>query len=187
MKTLILLMAVVLVGCASGPESISNSPEVEAADAPAVAAVKKLGGLVLPWAGEKGAWEVEFHLRGRDLTDEGLSSVAALGNVVALNLRDTKITGAGLTHLKGLTSLKRLHLERTKVDDAGIASLMGLSQLEYINLYGTGISDKALDQLTGLKNLRKLYVWQTKVTSEGVAKFKKARPEVKIVRGVNIN
>ena len=167
--------------------SVALFPGLQAADAPTVASVKKLGGLVLPWPGEEGAWEVEFHLRGRDLTDEGLASVAALKKVVALNLRDTKITSAGLAHLKGLTSLKRLHLERTKVDDAGIASLMSLSQLEYLNLYGTGISDKALEQLSELKNLQKLYVWQTKVTDEGVAKFKKARPKVKIVQGVDLS
>ena len=74
-----------------------------AADKSVVSAIEKSGGLVLPWPGEQDAWEVEFHLRGRDLEDDGLSAVAALKTVVALNLRDTKITSEGLTHLNGLS------------------------------------------------------------------------------------
>jgi len=163
------------------------APQAEAADAAVLASLKKNGALVLPYPGKADHFEVEFHLRGRDLTDEGLADVAALKNVVTLNLRDTKITGAGLVHLKGLTQLTRLHLERTKIDDAGIANLASLQNLEYLNLYGTEVTDKALDHLAGLKNLKKLFVWQTKVTDDGVAKLKKAIPDIKIVQGVDLS
>ena len=158
-----------------------------AADKSVISAIEKSGGLVLPWPGEQDAWEVEFHLRGRDLEDDGLSAVAALKTVVALNLRDTKITSDGLNHLKGLSKLKRLHLERTAVDDAGVSHLTGLENLEYLNLYGTKITDKALDQLSSLKNLKQLYVWQTEVTDDGVAKINKALPNLKIVKGVDLS
>jgi hypothetical protein len=159
----------------------------QAADSATLEAIKKSGGLVLPYPGEGEQWEVEFHLRGRDLTDDGLANVAALKNVIALNLRDTQITSAGLVHLKGLTKLRRLHLERTKIGDEGIGNLVNLPDLEYLNLYATKITDKSLDQLAGLKNLKQLYVWQTEVTDEGVARFKKARPKVKIVRGLDLS
>ena len=158
-----------------------------AADKTVISAIEKSGGLVLPWPGEHDAWEVEFHLRGRDLEDDGLSAVAALKTVVALNLRDTKITSDGLKHLKGLAKLKRLHLERTAVDDAGVSHLTGLENLEYLNLYGTKITDKALDQLSSLKNLKQLYVWQTEVTDDGVTKLNKALPKLKIVKGVDLS
>ena len=108
----------------------------KAADLAVLDAIKKSGGLVLPHPGKAEQWEVEFHLRGRELTDEGLRRVAALKNVVVLNLRDTQITSAGLVHLKGLGTLRRLHLERTRVDDEGIGNLTGLGDLEYLNLYG---------------------------------------------------
>jgi hypothetical protein len=160
---------------------------IRAADSAALAAIKKSGGLVLPYPGKGEQWEVEFHLRGRDLTDDGLADVAVLKNVISLNLRDTQITSAGLVHLKGLTKLRRLHLERTKVGDEGIANLVNLPDLEYLNLYATMITDKSLDQLAGLKNLKQLYVWQTDVTDAGVARFKKARPKVKIVRGLDLS
>ncbi len=159
----------------------------QAADLATFKAIKSAGGLALPHPGKGEQWEVEFHLRGRELTDEGLKHVAALKNVVVLNLRDTQITSAGLVHLKGLGKLRRLHLERTQVDDEGIGNLAGLSDLEYLNLYGTKITDKALDRLTGLKNLKQLYVWQTGVTKEGVDKLKKALPGVKVVQGIDLS
>jgi hypothetical protein len=158
----------------------------QAADQAVIDAIKNAGGLALPHPGKGDQWEVEFHLRGRELADEGLKHVAALKNVVVLNLRDTQITSAGLVHLKGLAKLRRLHLERTQIDDEGIGNLAGLGDLEYLNLYGTKITDKALDQLTGLKNLKQLYVWQTKVTEEGADKLKKALPGVKVIRGIDL-
>ncbi len=158
-----------------------------AANSVVISTIKKNGGLVLPMPGKGENWEVEFHLRGRELTDEGLSPIVDLKDVISLNLRDTKITSAGLIHLKGLVKLRRLHLERTNIGDEGIINLTGLTDLEYLNLYGTKITDKALDQLTGLKKLKQLYVWQTGVTDEGVDKLKKALPGLKVVRGVDLS
>ena len=156
-------------------------------DQVAIDSIKKNGGLVLPSPGRENQWDIQFQLRGRDLTDDGLADVARLGNVVELNLRDTKITSAGLGHLKGLTKLTRLHLERTNVGDEGIANLTKLTTLEYLNLYGTKITDKSLDHLAGLKNLRQLYVWQTDVTDAGIANFKKALPAVSVVKGIDLS
>ena len=156
-------------------------------DQAAIDLIKKNGGLVLPSPSGENQWDIQFQLRGRDLTDDGLADVARLGNVVELNLRDTKITSAGLVHLKGLAKLTRLHLERTNVGDEGIANLTKLTTLEYLNLYGTKITDKSLDHLAGLKNLRQLYVWQTDVTDAGIAKFKKALPAVSVVKGIDLS
>ena len=102
---------------------------------------------MLPYPGEGEQWEVEFHLRGRDLTDDGLAHVAALKNVVALNLRDTQFTSAGLVHLRGLTKLRRLHL-------------VNLPDLEYLNLYATKITDKSLDQLAGRRCCFRAASWR---------------------------
>ena len=159
----------------------------QADDQAAIDSIKKNGGLVLPSPGGENQWDIQFQLRGRDLTDDGLADVARLGNVVELNLRDTKITSAGLVYLKGLAKLTRLHLERTNVGDEGIANLTKLTTLEYLNLYGTKITDKSLDHLAGLKNLRQLYVWQTDVTDAGIAKFKKALPAVSVVKGIDLS
>ena len=152
---------------------------------PAVLAVEKVGGVVLPMAGN--GREVAFHLRGRDLlADEGLKTLKGLDEVISLNLRDTKITSSGLVHLKDLSSLRRLHLERTGIGDAGLAHLSGLQNLEYLNLYQTEITDKGLSQLSGLKNLRKIFLWNTKVSDAGVEKLQKALPKLSISRGLDL-
>ena len=153
----------------------------------AVAEIEKVGGAVRPVAGNSGEWEVEFHLRSQQLTDAGLASIAKLKNIAVLNLRDTKIKGAGLVHLKGLAQLRRLHLERTEVGDEGMEHLSGLVNLEYLNLYGTKVTDKSLPHLAGLKSLERLYVWETGVTDEGVARLQEQRPNLKIVRGVDLS
>ena len=158
---------------------------VAGADDAAVESLKEVGGLALPMP--NGGWEVEFHLRGRDLTtDDALKRLSLLPEVVSVNLRDTRVSSAGLVHLKKLGSLRRLHLERTRVDDAGVAHLSGLSQLEYLNLYDTDVTDKALEHLTGLKNLKQLYLWKTKVTKVGAEKLQKTLPELRISRGVDL-
>lgn len=154
-----------------------------AADDSKPAAIEKLGGKIRRVGQEL---EIEFHLCGRQLTDDGLKPVASLKNIVSLNLRDTRITNAGLKHLSGLSTLRRLHLERTRVGDSGIAHLSGLTNLEYLNLYGTKITDAGLRHLTRLKKLKRLYVWQTRVTDAGIKRLKKALPGLKIIRGVDL-
>ncbi len=166
---------------------MATAPTVLSAEKSLIESIEKSGGLILPWPGEANSWEVEFHLRGRELTDDGLAKVASLKSVIALNLRDTQITSAGLIHLKALSKLKRLHLERTKIDDSGMNHLAGLQNLEYLNLYGTKITDKALDQLKGLKKLKQLYVWQTEVTDAGVEQLEKSLPDLKVIRGIDLN
>ncbi len=157
-------------------------------DEATIAAIEQLGGSIRPISTKNSdELEVEFHLSGRDLTDQGLAQLAALRNIVSLNLRDTKITGAGLVHLKGLTKLRWLHLERTEIGDTGVEHLAELTNLEYLNLYGTNITDKSLDHLAGLKNLRRLYVWQTGVTADGAERLAAALPNLKVVRGVDLS
>lgn len=155
---------------------------------PAVSAIRALGGAVHDAAFSEGAaWDVEFHLYGHDLTDEGLRQVAKLNDVVSLNLRGTAITGSGLVHLKSMAKLRKLHLERTKIDNEGVAHLAGLENLEYLNLYGTEIGDAGLRHLEGLTSLKRLYVWETKVTDAGVDRLAKKLPELEIVRGIDMS
>ncbi len=152
--------------------------------ADAVAAIRKIGGTVRPVGKE---WAVDFHLRGRRLTNKELVHVAALKNVVWLNVSRTKITSNGLVHLKGLDKLRWLHLEMTKVGDKGIEHVAGLDNLEYLNLFGTKITDKALEKLTRCKKLKRLYLWQTDVTDDGMARLQQALAKTRIVRGVDLS
>jgi hypothetical protein len=154
------------------------SPEVQAT----IAKINELGGAVRRVAQNDDSLEVDFHLGGKELTDDGLALVKELPKVVEVHLKDTKITDAGLAHLAGMKSLVRIHLEQTKITDAGLSHLAGLENLEYLNLYGTAITDAGLEHIKPLAKLKRLYLWQTQVTDEGVAKLKAALPELTVVR-----
>lgn len=151
-----------------------------------MAAIEKLGGAVRGVAQDSDALEVDFHLRGEDLTDAGLVHLAGLTNLTNLHLGGTRVTDAGLANLKGLSSLRRLHLENTGLEGAGLVHLKGLANLEYLNLYATQVTDEGLVHLAGLKKLRRLYLWQSKVTDEGVAKLQKALPDLAINTGADL-
>ena len=151
-----------------------------------IAEIEKLGGTVRTIAANDDSKDVDFHLSGTKLTDEGLAHAAPLKKLVWLNLKDTAVTDAGLQHLAGLTDLTRLHLERTAVTDAGLVHLKGLANLQYLNLYGTKVTDAGMDHLAGLKNLKRLYLWQSEVTDEGADKLAKALPDLVINRGADL-
>ncbi len=103
--------------------------------------------------------------------------------IVGLNLGGTDVTDKGLSHLAALTSLTRLHLEKTKVSDAGLTHLKGLQYLTSLNLYQTNVTDEGLRHLEGLKNLKNLYLWQTNVTPGGVKKLQQLLPNCEINLG----
>ena len=66
---------------------------------------------------------------------------------------------------------------------ADIHSHMGvlqISALEELSLYGTEITDEGLSTLAALPNLRYLTVTNTRVTSKGVARFKKMCPPCQV-------
>ncbi|MFT5527043.1 MAG: hypothetical protein ACI9G1_006124 [Pirellulaceae bacterium] len=164
--------------------SIIFTTTAQADEKSAIAEIQKLGGAVRKVAASVEWQEVDFHLAGTDVTDDGLVHLKEVQQLVAVHLKNTKITDAGLKHLAGLTELKRLHLELTGIDGSGLAHIKGLDKLEYLNVYGTKVNDTALAHLHGLKSLKKLYVWQTTVTDEGIAALQKALPDLKIDRGL---
>lgn len=180
------LFFTLILTLASSPLLLAeDKPAAEPLSAEANEAVKKiteLGGAVRKVAQNDDSLEVDFHLGGKALTDDGLAWVKKLPKVVEVHLKETQITDAGLEHLAGMKPLLRLHLELTKISDASLAHLSGLENLEYLNVYGTGITDAGLEHLKGLAKLKKLYVWQTKVTDEGVKKLKESLPNVEVVK-----
>ena len=150
----------------------------------AISAIRKLGGSVRSVGKE---WEVDFHLRGRRLTDKDLSHVAVLKDVAWLNVSKTRVTSAGLVHLKRLDKLRWLHLEMTGIGDKGMEHVAGLPRLEYLNLYATKVTDKSLEKLAKCKKLKRLYVWRTGVTDAGVARLRKSRTGIRIVKGLDLD
>ena len=157
-----------------------NPPTAEEERA-AIAKIEELGGAVRTIAMNSDSKEVDFHLQGKDLDDEGLAYVNDLRDVVLLHLKDTQITDEGLAHIANLVTLTKLHLERTQVTDAGLQHLSGLGNLKSLNLYGTSVTDAGLEHLKGLTNLEKLYIWKTGVTLAGAQELSAALPGLEII------
>ncbi|MEZ6065517.1 MAG: hypothetical protein R3B90_07340 [Planctomycetaceae bacterium] len=150
-------------------------------DPAVVKALSEAGGNVLELAQNDPRLDVSLHLASQEITNDHLTLVARLPDVVWLNLAGTKITDDGLAAIAEMKSLEKLHLEKTGIGDAGLAHLTKLENLAYLNLYGTQVTDAGLQHLTGLTKLRRLYVWQSQVTPEGIAKLKETLPELTIV------
>ena len=179
-------LSAILLSTFITPQSVAQD-QPASADAKAVAAIEELGGIVRRISAQSDSREVDFRLGGRELTDEGLSHIASLKNVISLNLKGTKITDAGLKHISAMTELRELHLETTEIGDDGVAHLKGLGELEYLNLYATNVTDKSLEQIAGFKKLKRLYLWQTDVSDEAVARLEEALPALSIVRGASLD
>ena len=91
------------------------SPSVQELDKgrnAAIAAIKKLGGVV--------DHPVKLvSLTNTQITDAGLEHLKKLTSLDTLLIDHTEVTDAGLEHLKGSTNLRMLSLVDTKVTDAG--------------------------------------------------------------------
>ena len=82
-----------------------------AAEKAAVAAIKKFGGSVLEVAQNDGRLDVAYHLADGKIGDKQLEPLKAIKHIHSLNLRGTEVTDAGLASIAGLGGLERLHLE----------------------------------------------------------------------------
>jgi hypothetical protein len=172
------------VVCLCGLASAQDKPAPPNAEA--VAAIKAIGGNVMPLAQNDGRLDVTLHLSDKEVKDDALAQVEKLSPVAWLNLANTEITDAGLAHLANLKTLEKLHLEKTGIGDAGLEHLKGLENLEYLNVYSTKVTDAGLSQLHGLKKLKRLYVWQSGVTQAGIDALKQALPECKVTAEVKL-
>jgi hypothetical protein len=149
-------------------------------EADAINKILEMGGSVMQIAQNDDSNIVDFHLGGKELTDEGLENVKSVGKLVHLDLKDTQVTDEGLRQIANITTLTRLNLARTQVSDEGLEYLKGLDNIEYLNLYGSQVTDAGLEHLVGMTNLRKLYLWQSKVTPGGASKLQKELPDCEV-------
>jgi hypothetical protein len=92
------------------------------------------------------------------------------------------VTDATLDRLKVFPHLKTLYLNDSRVTDDGLRQVKEFTQLEALDIGNTGITDAGLEHVKGLNTLHTLFLQNTKVTDAGVSGFKKALPNVSIVR-----
>jgi hypothetical protein len=82
--------------------------------------------------------------------------------LVWLQLSNCGLTDEDMSSIAELKNLLRLNISQNDIGDAGVSKLQGLDQLEYLNLYSTRISSTSLNLFsTGFPKLKKIYVWDT--------------------------
>lgn len=88
----------------------------------------------------------------------------AKSHIVHLDLKNSGITDESLTIINTLPNLIRLRLDQNPITDDGIRKLTDLSNLEYLNLSFTNISNASLALVKDYKNLKQVYHYNTDVS-----------------------
>lgn len=119
-------------------------------------------------------------------TEEGVNdaSLAKLLKTTKLDLlgllytRD--VSAAGLLPIREAATIKYLSIGGPSFSSSHYKSLGQLEQIETLDLWMVPLNDDDLQSLVGMKALQRLKLRQTRVTSAGVAAFRKARPKVNV-------
>ena len=93
------------------------------------------------------------------------------------NFNDTACEG-----MLQISSLEELDIMYSPITDAGISKLATLKKLFWLNLNEAKITDAALETLASMKALKKIKLPKpgNGITADGLAKFKKKRPDVTV-------
>ncbi len=125
-------------------------------------------------------------LTGTPITDAGLKHLRGLNWLRYLHLAGTAVTDAGMEELKsqGHHRLEWLCVDDTKVTDKGVKPLEAFERLVMLHLATQGgITDACIDSLVKLPELREVKLEGTKVTEDGIARLKKANPQIELIGG----
>ena len=117
-------------------------------------------------------------LKSHHLTETGISHLQQLTKCTSMNV--VAATDEDLIRLKSLTKVRTFSFNYNRFTVSGVESLQALfPELEGLILdAGSNVDDTFLIPLTRFASLRKLSLNQTKVTADGIAKFRELRPDV---------
>jgi internalin A len=119
---------------------------------------------------------------GAIVSDVGMKALQPLVILHTLDLSRMEITAQGLEPLAKLPKLRRLNLwQSTRIDDRAGPHLLALKSVEILDLGDTSVTDALLGQLEAMKGLKVLFISGTKVTLEGVERFRKTRPDCRVI------
>lgn len=113
------------------------------------------------------------------VTEESANEIQNWSQLEKLLLFSDSLHERTFESIAKLPKLTHLHCSNTpRFESIGLTYLAKSNTLEHIDLSSTPLADEGLLALTAIKTLKALFVVDTKVTAEGVQKFKSARPDV---------
>ena len=101
-------------------------------------------------------------------------------NIVELNLANSNFSDTLASYIRPFKHLTKLQWQGTSITDKAISSIKDLEYLESLNLYGTSVTNGSLNIISELKGLKTVYLWQTDISSEELAAFGPAYPEIAV-------
>lgn len=119
-------------------------------------------------------------LSGTQIHDAGLCELRPLVHLTYLGVANSAITDRGLLNLLDMKDLESVDLQETRISDEGLKTLGKLSNLKELNLMKTAVTDAGLRELVGLRQLHHISARGTRVTRQGVRQFQAIRPDVEI-------
>ena len=94
----------------------------------------------------------------------------------------SKISQRGIEAIASLRQLRSLRLGHTSFPDKDLALLATMPGIEELGLeFCPDVADGALQKLIGWKSLRRVDLHGTKVTAEGIAVLRQARPDLRVL------
>ena len=119
-------------------------------------------------------------------SDPSVVQWAAIANawpkLKRLEINSRKFADAACEGLPQLTALLEMDSPYSPITDAGVAKIATLKKLFWLNLTEAKITDAALESLADMKPLKTLKLPKpgNGLTSEGIAKLKKKRPDIEV-------
>lgn len=125
--------------------------------------------------------EVRAVTDGDKINDQVISKLSSLGDhLTHLDLRNSSITDKSCLTISNFKNLSKLNIRATEIGDLGIIQLLKMPNLKSLNLSETRISAKSLKSLLSLRPLEDLSIWNCPILDTEIAKFKEAKPLVKV-------
>jgi internalin A len=159
-KTILTIVAVALVGCAS-PAFISDpsNPQNIIVEKAIRETLKKPKGELTKADLVK---VTSLNLANSHITDEGLKQVATLKNLTRLSLVNCKqYSDVGLKEVAKLKNLTYLNLASAEITEVGLKEVAKLGKLNYLNLSYIDVTDAGLKEVAKLEKLTVLAMYQS--------------------------
>jgi len=182
---------------ATAPVHVTTPSSDEAADLrkqweleqPAVAAIRRLGGVVRterfgnyrtePIGNYRLVTEVNMvygftedgrRVENTQFTDEALSHIAKLRNLKVLALAGPQVTDPSLRAIADLNRLERICLwDAQALSDLGMANIASLPRLKSLELTNAHISDASIERLSRIPTLQELSVQGSELSDKCIA------------------
>ena len=93
---------------------------------------------------------LELQLRGSQITDDTISVLRDVQNVMDIDLSSTGVSDRGLRHLAALHHLKSLWIDESVLTDVGIRNIANIASLRRLSIMGTKIDRAKVERLLSL-------------------------------------